>query len=203
MVRLVTLMPYRRDLNLGKAYNEDIALVPDDAWVCLMDHDAMWTTKRWYAQIQEAIAFKPDAGAFTACTNRIAAPWQQVGDPENHDMAYHFAMGERRAAQHRTLLDITDTKGFGGVVTVVSKAVWSRLGGYADGLFCVDHSLFFRARAAGLRCYLMESLYVYHRRRAFAGGELPRTAPIAKGCQCRGSEQMPTLLIPLPELVMR
>lgn len=207
MPRLVTLMPHAQhgesDLDLARAYNEDMRdCVPDGAWAILLDHDMAWTTKRWFRQIQEAIAFKPEAGAFAVVTNRIAAPWQQVGDQHNHDMLHHFQVGEQRAAAHRSLLDITDTKGFGGVVTIVSKAVWRQVGGYTEpGFFCVDHSLFFKIRAAGLRVYLLENCYVYHRRRAGAGGGVPRTAPITKGCPCRGPERMPTVRIPLPQPV--
>jgi GT2 family glycosyltransferase len=193
---LLTMMPFATDRNLGAAYNKAMALLPDGAWAALLDHDAMWTTKRWYHQILDAIDFKPDAGAFTTVTNRIAAPWQQVGDAENHEMGYHYGMGEQRC-NVRTLLDITGTKGFGGVVIVVSKAAWQRVGGFKDGLLCVDHGLHFALRAAGYRNWLIEGLYVYHRRRAF-GGELPNDTPRAKACPCRGPEPTPTVRVNLP-----
>lgn len=199
-VKIYPMTPFATDLNLGAAYNEAMALVPDNAWVCFLDHDMALTTKRWYRQLEEAIAFRPDAGAFTAVTNRIAAPWQQAGEADNHDMAYHYRFGEERA-RRRTLLDITCTKGFGGVLMCLSKAAWKEVGGFVDGLLCVDHQMFFALRRAGRRIYLLENLYVYHRRRAFEGGELPTNTPRAKNCPCRGPEEMPTERLTLPEYI--
>ncbi len=194
---IVPMIPYALDMNLGRAYNGAMALVPEDAWACFIDHDAMLTTRQWYRQLEEAIAFRPDAGAFTAVTNRIAAPWQQVGDPDNHDIAHHRRFGHQRLAI-RTLLDITDTKGFGGVLMCLSKAAWREAGGFKDGLLCVDHGMHFALRAAGRRTYLIDGLYLYHWRRAF-GDELPENTPRAQGCPCRGPEKMPTVRVTLPE----
>lgn len=195
----LTMTPYALDRNLGRAYNEAMALLPEDAWGAFLDHDAMNTTRDWYRLIVEAIAFKPDAGAFVAVTNRIDAAWQraQEADPENHDIGYHTAIGLARL-KRRTLLDITDTKGFGGVHFAVSKTAWREAGGFADGLLCVDHSLHFGLQRAGRRVYLLENLYVYHRRRAFVG-PLPQDTPKAKGCPCRGLERMPSTRLVLPE----
>jgi GT2 family glycosyltransferase len=191
------MMPFDPGLNLGRAYNEAMALLPDEAWAVLLDHDMLFTTKDWYRQIAEAIRCQPTAGAFTVMTNRIAAPWQQIGERENHDLAYHYRFGLERT-RVRTLLDITGTNGFGGVVIVVSKAAWQAVGGFADGLLCVDHSLHFRLRAAGYRNWLIEGLYVYHRRRAFPGGALPTGTPRAARCPCSGREQLPTVRVTLP-----
>lgn len=193
------MTPYALDQNLGAKFNEAMALVPDGAWVCFIDHDVLITTRDWYRQLVEAITFKPDAGALVAITNRIAAPWQKAAeaDAENHDIGYHTAIGLERQ-KVRTLLDITATRGFGGVLFAVSKAVWAEVGGFADGLLCVDHSLHFKIQRAGRRrIYLHEGIYVYHRRRAFVG-ELPRDTPRAKGCPCRGPEPMPTERVTLP-----
>jgi glycosyltransferase involved in cell wall biosynthesis len=195
-VTLHTMMPFAPDLNLGAAYNAAMELVPEGDWVCFLDHDAMWTTREWYRQLTEAIAFKPDAGVMTAVTNRIAAPWQQVGDRNNHDMGYHVRLGHQRL-ERRSLLDISRTKGFGGVVMVLSKAVWREVGGFVDGLLCVDHTLHFALQRLGRPAYLLESLYVYHRRRAFVG-ELPPDTPRVANCPCRGPEEQPTARIPLP-----
>lgn len=195
---ILPMMPYALDRNLGKAYNEAMALLPDQAWAVMIDHDCMPTTRDWYRQIADAVRFKPDAGAIVAITNRIAAPWQKAPgvDEENHDIGYHTKVGLERL-RVRTLLDISGTKGFGGVMFAVSRASWAAAGGFADGLLCVDHSLHFRLQAVGRRVYLHEGLYVYHRRRAFVG-ELPRDTPRAVGCPCRGPETMPTERVTLP-----
>lgn len=193
---ILCMTPFAEDLNLGKAYNEAMALLPEDGWAVFLDHDAAWTTRRWWHQVREAIDFRPDAGAFTAVTNRIAPRWQQVGDKDNHDIVRHRRYGAERT-RVRTLLDITDTMGFGGVVIVISKRAWSGVGGFVDGMLCVDHRMHFALRDAGLRVYLLEGLYVYHWRRA-NGDELPKETPRAKDCPCRGREGMPTVRLQLP-----
>lgn len=196
---LFTMMPFSTEMNLGKAYNEAIALLPEDAWACFLDHDAIWTTREWYRQIEEAIRTVPDAGALTACTNRIAPPWQQVGDRDNHDMARHRRFGAARL-KVRTLLDVTDTKGMGGVVMVISKRAWKLAGGFVDGILCVDHHMHFALRDLGLKIWLIEGLYVYHWRRAF-GDELPANTPRATNCPCRGPEQRPTVRVEIGPLL--
>lgn len=195
---LITAVPFRDDANLGAAYNEFMGMLPADAWACFLDHDAMPTTGQWHAQFSEAIEFKPDAGAFVAMTNRIASPWQRApGVPSNNnDMAWHRRYGAERA-KVRTLLDITETKGFGGVMFAVSKAAWQEVGGFADGLGCVDHSIHFKLQRAGRRVYLIEGLYLYHWRHF---GELDPTSvfPKAANCPCRGPEIPPTERVALP-----
>lgn len=195
------MTPWSREKNLGAAYNEAMSRVPEGDWACFRDHDAMTLTRRWVDQLYEAIAFKPDAGAFVAVTNRIDAFWQRAAeaDPDNHDIGYHVAIAHARL-QVRTLLDITDTKGFGGVLFAVSKAAWRDAGGFADGLLCVDHSLHFGLQRVGRRVYLIEGLYAYHLRRAFVG-PLPDDTPRAQNCPCRGEEPRPTVRLSLPELV--
>ncbi len=193
------MTPFALDRNLGRAYNDAMALLPDDGWAVFIDHDAMNTTREWFRLIAEAIAFKPDAGAFVAVTNRIDCAWQraQETDRENHDIGYHTRIGLARL-KRRTLLDITDTKGFGGVCFALSKAAWREAGGFADGLLCVDHSIHFGLQRTGRRIYLLEGLYVYHRRRAFVG-PLPEDTPRAEHCPCRGPESLPTVRLTLPE----
>lgn len=198
MVNLYTFVPYDAACNLGRAYNRHMALLPEGAWAVLLDHDVALLTLDWWHVIQRAIATKPDAGVFTCLTNRIAAPWQQVGDRDNHEMGYHLNLARERAA-HQTLLDITESKGFGGVLMALSKAAWQRVGGFVDGMFCVDHNLHFALVTQGYRNYLIESLYVYHRRRAFGVGlsEVGPQAPQKAPCQCRGHERTPTVRVPM------
>lgn len=186
------VMPFARDRNFGRACNEMIAEMPDGAWAVILDHDCMFTTPHWYAQIEEAIACKPDAGAFAVVTNRIASPWQKApeGAAVGDDILAHRALGEARRMK-RTLLDVTCTKGFGGVVTVVNREAWQECGGYADGMFCIDHSLFFRMVDKGRRIYLIEGLYVYHLR-ATSSQRGYVQEPKWKGCRCRGAETYPT-----------
>lgn len=191
-----TAIPYDLEANLGRAYNRFMDLLPEGSWAIMQDHDAMPTTGAWFRQFKEAIDFMPHAGAFVAMTNRIASPWQQVGDRNSNDIAAHREFGRKRA-KIRTLLDISDTKGFGGVMFAISKTAWREAGGFADGLGCVDHSIHFGLQRAGRKVYLIEGLYVYHWRH---WGEADPTSqfPKAANCPCRGPEQQPTDRVRLP-----
>lgn len=196
MIDLVTMTPWRDDANLGRAYNDAMGRLSLDEWALFVDHDAMPTTSLWHRQFAEAISFRPRAGAFVAMTNRIAAPWQRCGDRESNDIAAHRRFGSARA-KVRTLLDISETKGWGGVAFAVSKRTWQDVGGFADGLGCVDHSLHFRCQAIGRRIFLLEGCYYFHWRH---WGEPDPTSrhPKAANCPCRGPETAPTERVTLP-----
>jgi len=178
--------PFRTDMNLGRAYNEVMERLAPDDWACFLDHDACWTTPHWHQQIADAIAAQPNAGLFTAVTNRIASRWQQASETLQlgDDIAAHRRAGQIRTA-NRQLLDVTDTQGIGGVVMVINKQAWGRVdGGFVDGLFCVDHNMHFAQRRLGSRVWLIEGLYVYHWRGSSRDPKVIRSAPKAE-CPCR------------------
>lgn len=196
---IYTHVAYRDDANLGRAYNDFLALLGPDDWAVFVDHDAVATTGLWHRQFEEAVAFLPDAGAFVAMTNRIARAWQRCGDRESNDIAWHRRFGAERA-KIRTLLDISDTKGWGGVAFAVSKAAWQECGGFADGLGCVDHSLHFGLQRIGRKVWLIEGLYYFHWRHY---GEPDPTSirPKVPDCPCVGRPDVaPTVRVSLPSL---
>jgi hypothetical protein len=196
MTAIFPMIPFREDKNLGLAYNEAMALLPEDAWAVMQDHDAMPSTPHWFRQFREAIEFLPDAGAIVAMTNRIASPWQRIGDPQGNDIAAHRRFGAERE-KVRTLLDVSNTKGWGGVAFALSKRVWKEVGGFADGLGCVDHSFHFRAQKAGRKIWMHEGIYHFHWRH-FGEPDPTSLAPKAANCPCRGAETAPSKRIRLP-----
>lgn len=190
------MIPWDDEANLGRAYNREMERLPDGDWAIFLDHDAMPTTGQWHRQFADAIAFLPDAGAIVATTNRIASDWQRRGDPKTNDIAWHRKYGAERV-KIRTLVDISETKGFGGVMFAVSKAAWQEAGGFADGLGCVDHSLHFRMRAVGRRVWMHEGLYVFHWRH-FGEPDPTKSYPKAPDCPCRGPEPTPSIRVAPP-----
>lgn len=194
---ILCMTPYDNDANLGRAYNEAMALLPADAWAIFQDHDAMPTTGQWHRQFQEAIAAQPDAGAIVAMTNRIASSWQRCGDPESNDIAAHRAFGRERA-KVRTLLDISDTRGWGGVLFAVSKRAWQEVGGFASGLGCVDHSYHFGLQRIGRKVWMHEGIYAYHWRH-FGEPDPTSAHPKAANCPCQARPKVvPTARFELP-----
>lgn len=196
---IYTMMPFSLDYNLGRAYNESMALIGENDWAVFLDHDAIWTTREWYRQLEEVTRVVPDAGLVTAVQSRGWQKWQ-VGPYDGHDMARNREIGKRALAESRTLLDVTEASGIAGVVMLISKRAWRKAGGYVDGMYCVDHAMHFALAAAGLRVYVHEGLYVYHWRRA-NGDAPPKTAPTAPNCPCariRRTEVPPRRRVRLP-----
>jgi GT2 family glycosyltransferase len=187
---VLSCTPFAEDMNYGRACNEVMALLPEGAWAAIMDHDMMHTTPRWHAMMLRAIAAEPE-GSFTAVTNRIASPWQQAPEAREigDDVVKHRLVGAGRLTR-TTLLDVTDTQGWGGVVMLISKDAWRAAGGFVDGMFCVDHMMHYALKAVGRRVWLIEGLYVYHVRGSSTDRETLRSAPKARdragvGCPCR------------------
>lgn len=197
---IVVQLPFARDLNLGRACNEAMERVPDGGWGVLLDHDIHLTTPHWFAQIEEAIACRPDAGAFCVVTNRCASPWQQApeGIAAGDSLDAHYRVGAERL-RRRTLTDITCTKGYGAVLQVVSKEAWAQTTGFENGMYCIDHSIFFRMKWNERRIYMIDGLYVYHRR-VSSSAKAPPAGKKWEACPCRGFEIAPTERVALPPI---
>jgi GT2 family glycosyltransferase len=161
---ILTCIPYDLGGNLGAAYNNAMQAVGHDGWVCFLDHDAIWTTNHWYAQLNRAVSTYPKAGLFTAVTNRIGNKHQLApGAPQTHDMRLHRAFGEKLASRHgHRAVDVTDLAPVSGVVLLLSKRAWKSGGPAPSGLLGVDNAIHAAVRKAGYRVMILQGLYVYH-----------------------------------------
>ena len=167
--------PKELGTNLGYAYNKFMEMLPDDDdWGCFLDHDAMFTTSNWYNQIADIIRNNPDVGVFGARTNRIASQHHLVGniDVNNHDIKYHRRIGKYIQTKWYSdvlLLDSEKTKeaGLSGVVILIQKRIWSKLGGFkTKGFLGVDNDIRYRADEKNVKVGIMNGVYVYHWYRA-------------------------------------
>lgn len=162
---LFTIVAFDSDMNLGRAYNRSMVLLSDDAWACFLDHDAMFTTPFWHEQLLRAIEHNPETGAFTAVTNRVGNVQQTAGfiDPNDHDMMDHRRFGESLFRTYEARCDdITMGEPLSGVLIVISKRAWKRIGGFRDGFLGVDNQMHLDMRRIGLRVMILRGLYVYH-----------------------------------------
>ena len=172
-----TYIPYadkEHPMNLGWAYNNFMKLIGEDDWACFLDHDAMFTTSDWYNQIEDIIKDNPDVGVFGARTNRIASRHQLVGniDVNNHDIEYHRKIGSHIKTKWYSDVFLLDSKktrdaGLSGVVILIQKRTWSKLGGFKpDGFLGVDNDIRYRADDKNVKVGIMNGIYVYHWYRA-------------------------------------
>lgn len=172
---------------IGKAYNEYMKLVPDDSWVCFLDHDAMFLTANsqpdlpnWQDQLYAVIQDNPEYSCFSVITNRIGNPDQRFAgiDQNNHDIQYHRRIGERAYDQHYTeVKDVTNGHCISGVVMLVKKSAWKKVGGFKtdgpQGVLGVDNKFHLALKQAGCKIGLMKGVYCYHWYRADGKGLRP------------------------------
>lgn len=178
---LIVTIAYDVERNLGRAYNATMERLRPGDWCCFLDHDAVFTTRDWYPQILEAIGRYPEAGLFGAVTNRIGRKTQIApGAPASHDMREHRAFGAALAAKHgSTARDVTRESPISGVVMILSREAWEKMGQFKDGFFGVDNRAHHDVARNGMRVLLLEGLYVYHWYRADGVGHdgAPRAQP--------------------------
>jgi GT2 family glycosyltransferase len=172
MVNLITAIAFDPEMNLGRAYNNIMSRLNDDDWCCFIDHDVMFTTKRWYQQICDVIEDRPDAGIITCLTNRVGNPNQifhsYPDDESEHNIIYHRALGEK-LAKETLIRDVTNQHHkqlISGMLMCISKKVWNQIGGFKDGFLGVDNRAHTDVRDIGYKVYCIDSLYVYHWYRA-------------------------------------
>lgn len=160
-------VPWDSDKNIGKAYNEFAALVPDDAWICFMDADTIPTTTFYGKIIEDIISDNPKVLAFTCVTNRIGCPWQlaEGADWSNDDMRYHRDFGQAQYEKYGTkVVDMTNMNHpMSGLFMCIHKSIWKKMGGAnPKGMLGIDQDIHKRIRAVGEHVYLAKGLYMYH-----------------------------------------
>jgi len=161
-----TYIPYtpkKLGNNLGWAYNNFMKLLPEDDWACFLDHDATFTTRYWYHQLENIIKKHSEVGLYTCLTNRIGNLQQLVNgiDKENHDIKYHRQIGKQLQEEHYgDVFSITNP--LSGVIILISKKTWKTVGGFIDGFLGVDNDIHKKCLDNNIKVGLMGGVYVYH-----------------------------------------
>ena len=159
------------NLVIWGAYKRFMNLVPDDDWVCFLDHDASFTTPDWYPQLEEIIETNPEYGAYTCMMNRVGQQYQipQGINPNNHDMKYHRAVGKSLQEKYRTSISPLNNVGgrlLSGVLILISKKTWNSINGCPDGFLGVDNEIHRRCIVNNIPVGLINGVYLYHWYRA-------------------------------------
>ena len=164
--------PFSLDKRLGKAYNEAFAGVPDDDWVCLLDHDAMFLTPDAVTILHAYVHAYPKAGLFTCLTNRIhPLAVDQLLDGEVSDVTdirHHIRIAEKMSTIGAKITPINHV--ISGFLMMVSKKTWLRFP-FNEELQClgVDNEFSQRILDAGMRILRMDALYIWHTYRLSKG----------------------------------
>ena len=162
----IAYAPKGHHKDVGRIYNKYMELLSsDEDWACFLDHDAMFTTTDWFAQLEDIIAENPEYGLLSAITNRTGNTEQKVADIDydNHDICYHRRIGTMAQEQNgTTVTDVSKTRSISGVVMLVKKAVWRKVGGFKSGFLGVDNDFHRRVVNVGEKVGIMKGVYVYH-----------------------------------------
>lgn len=164
------IIPYSTEKNLGKAYNDFMALLPEDSHACFRDGDTCWLTPDYGVHLAEYVRLYPNA-ILTCWTNRIneKAEQQYHGCREASDFKTHLSIAETQKVMN---YKVTSLHGFvSGFCMVVPKSVWNTHkftevqafeGRGPYNLLGVDNDFTNRVRAAGIPVLRMDGLYIWH-----------------------------------------
>lgn len=160
-------IPWSQEKNLGNAYNDFMELIPEDDYACFIDGDAMFLTTYFGSQIYDIVNKYPECGIFTCKTNRIGCIYQREKNMWLVDeMQQHRSLAAlNQKDSYHSVKDITNLgtdEPMGGVLILISKKVWKKIGGFADGILGVDNKLHWSCIKNNEKVYLMEGVYIYH-----------------------------------------
>jgi GT2 family glycosyltransferase len=165
--------PYALDKNLGRAMNEEMALIPDDEdWVVFTDADTMWLTPDYGHQIKEIIERHPGTGIFTCYANRVG---------KNHGQRYKGVISpdpniihwrkEACKLQQTSRVKVKELREWiTGVCLIIQKSSWEQHKfPEHTGILDVDKLYSHEVLQSGERILLMEGVLLFHYYRMLEG----------------------------------
>lgn len=165
--------PWNSAGDIGKAYNDFMALLPfDEDFACFIDADATWLTPNFGKQIEDIIVKYPECGLFTCMTNRVKFKRQVTGNWDSNDIALHREIAADLQEKHYDEIEELSNISLGclsGVIILIRKSVWKKLGGFSNGFLGVDNDIHIEAYKHFEPVYLMKGVYVYH---WYRGGQI-------------------------------
>lgn len=160
-MRVHIMKPYALDKNLGRAYNEAMAIIPEGDWACLMDYDTMFLTPDCGRILHQYATLYESVGLFTCWTNRIGNPNQIFPDMADVvDIREHILRAEDRISYNYITYINEPVSGF---LMMLSKSTWNKIKFDESGkCLGVDNDYSRRILEAGMRIVRMEAMYVFH-----------------------------------------
>lgn len=170
--------PYSIDRNLGKTYNEQMALIPDGDTACFIDGDVCFLTPD-YGHILNRYANEYPDNVLTCWTNRIheLSVGQKANIMPNMRDSIEGCIRLAMAIKETTATEIVGC--VSGFLLVIPKHIWqqhpfSETNTYRPdepNLLGVDNEWTNRIRKAGVRILRMDSLLVWHSYRLLDGSK--------------------------------
>lgn len=160
------ITPFRTDKNIGKAYNERIELLPDDAWIIIRDGDCMYLTPDYGVIIENIIKNHGEEYALIgALTNRLGIEelCYKGKFNEETDAYYHYVRANTIKSTNKGL--IKETQMCAGFFMMFKKETWLKVGGFsedmADAPF-TDKRFSAKIIKNGGKIGIAQDLYLFH-----------------------------------------
>lgn len=159
--------PGRADKNIGKAYNQICALIPENDWICIQDQDSLFWPELCLKQIETIIQnYGNEYSLFGAVTNRLNSQSQRPfpTDFENLDILYHKKRAEELAVENWGKVE-DHGEPVAGLFMLFPKRLWNEVKFIEKSIYC--DSLFGKeVLKKKKKIGLMTGVYVYHFYRA-------------------------------------
>ena len=161
MIHYVT--PYRKDRNLGKAYNDTFKLIGDDDWLCITDYDVLALLPTTLSLLEDYADNYPEADMFVCYANRTYPTNQQIYNQvsDNDSIKHHMDIAAELAKQPMSVTRVTQN--VSGFLMLIPKRIWNEIK-FVEDLKCLGvDTMFSRAmHAANKVIYRMNTVYVFH-----------------------------------------
>lgn len=158
------IQPYALDKNIGRAYNDAISLLPDNCWVGLIDHDAMFLRPDSKAQIAHVIDTQgSEWDVLGVTTNRLAGTHQLYRNKFNESANILEHLDICNACHNDYWGIVEETKvNIAGVCMLFKKETWIRVGGFQESSIRLDSEFTDSVQAIGGKLGIMKGVYMFH-----------------------------------------
>lgn len=167
MSRIWNITPYDPNKRLGKIHNDFCALIPDNDWILITDHDMMFLLPEQLAWIEQiANTTGKDYDLLGCMTNRVGIEEQcYFGQIDNSpNVTNHIRIAKQTYSVSGN--DIVPTKLIAGFLMLFRKSLWNKIK-FKEGInfdikFCES------VISQGGKIGIMKGIYVWHSYRLFA-----------------------------------
>ena len=154
------LQPYDYNLNIGKAYNYSISLLPPDSWICITDQDTL--KFEGFAQRVLEIVRKSEKNYLITCkTNRLRKSNKTVVSNyfENDSVRDHLELNEQLWKENGTNLEPYNLAA--GVCMIFHKSMWEKVK-FEENTVVFDRLFSRDFINNGGKIFIAKGLYLFH-----------------------------------------
>lgn len=159
------ITPYSTEKNFGKAINEQISIIPDEDWVCVLDGDMMFLTPDWGRQVSEVVRKHGKKYSLFGClTNRLGRNIQRYRGEfsNNFDVKHHYDIAKELESNYwAEVEDVTSKKRVAGMFMLFPKSLWNRIQ-FKENTPNFDDIFSTEVIKSGGKLGLLKGLYVFH-----------------------------------------